>query len=274
MMNSRHAIGIGIGIGLILALSALTPAHAQSAGGAKGLLFRAAAAVLGQPQSQQNTKATVVHSPDGAGIPGTVGAGQAVTDGPAYRPISPAHGDFPGIFDGYSISKSVRRGHYPRVALTFETYGATVACWKVRATIWQSAKSHHDEHFELCDAPLTSRDDLGQPMVIPDPTFPLKGVIESRHTMAANGMTVVDERTTGPNPPRTPFDLNVSATTPNASLFAFQYKAIMARAMVISGYAARSDVSSSNSMISSTMAGSAGQLMWLAGFAPGGNQDH
>jgi hypothetical protein len=48
----------------------------------------------------------------------------------------------------------------------------------------------------------------------------------------------------------------------------------MARAMVISGYAARSDVSGSNSMISSTMAGSAGQLMWLAGFAPGGNQDH
>lgn len=268
MKNFRHAIGIG----LILVLSALTPTHAQNASGAKGLLFRAAAAVLGQPQ--QSAQARAIHTPAGAGIAGTMAAGQAITDGPVYRPISPAHGQFAGIFDGYSVSEGVRRGHYPRVALTFETYGATVACWKVRATIWQSAKSHHDERFDLCDAPLTGKDDLGQPTVIPDPTLPLSGVIQSRHTMAANGMTVIDERTTGPNPPRTPFDLNVSATTPNASLFAFQYKAIMARAMVISGYAARSDVSSSNSMISSTMAGSAGQLMWLAGFAPGGNQDH
>jgi hypothetical protein len=268
MMNLRHATGIA----LALVLSTTFPLHAQTSGGARGFLARAAAAVLGQPQ--QSAQAKAIHTPAGAGIPGTMGAGQAITDGPVYRPLSPAHGQFPGIFDGYSVSKSVRRGHYPRVAITFETYGATVACWKVRATIWQSARSHHDERFELCDAPLTAKDDLGQPSVIGDPTLALTGVIQSRHILATSGLTVIDERTIGPNPPRTPFDLNVSATTPNASLFAFQYKAIMARAMVISGYAARSDVSGSNSMISSTMAGSAGQLMWLAGFAPGGNQDH
>lgn len=269
-MNSRHAIGIG----LILALSALTQAHAQTASGAKGLLFRAAAAVLGQPQPQQNTKATVLRSPDGAGIPGTMGAGQAVTDGPVYRATSPAHGDFPGIFDGYSVSESVRRGHYPRVALTFETYGATLACWKVRATIWQSARDHHDERFELCDAPLTTRDDLGQPMVIPDPTLPLTGVIQSRHILPAPGLTVSDERTTGPTPPRSPFNINIGPTTPNAGLLLFQYKAIVSRAMVISGYASKSDVSGGNSMFSAPTAGSAGQLLWVAGFAPGGDQDH
>jgi len=247
-------------------------ALAQSTGGARSLLARAAAAVLGEPQ--QSAQAKAIHTPAGAGIPGTVGAGQAVTDGPAYRPISPAHADFPGIFDGYSISKSVRRGHYPRVALTFETYGATVACWKVRATIWQSAKSHHDEHFELCDAPLTSRDDLGQPMVIPDPTFPLKGVIESRHILPAPGLTVSDERTTGPTPPRSPFNINIGSTTPNAGLLLFQYKAIVSRAMVISGYASKSDLSGGNAMLSAPTAGSAGQLLWVAGFAPGGNQDH
>lgn len=269
-MNSRHAIGIGIG--LILVLSALTPAHAQSTSGAKGLLFRAAAAVLGQPQ--QSPQAKAIHTPAGTDIPGTMAAGQAITDGPVYRPLSPIHGQFPGIFDGYSVSESVRRGHYPRVAMTFETYGATVACWKVRATIWQSAKSHHEERFELCDAPLTAKDDLGQPTVIGDPTLPLSGVIQSRHILPAPGLTVSDKRTTGPTPPRSPFNINIGSTTPNAGLLLFQYKAIVARAMVISGYASKSDVSGGNTMLSAPTAGSAGQLLWVAGFAPGGDQDH
>lgn len=267
-MNSRHAIGIG----LILVLSALTPAHAQSAGSAKGLLFRAAAAVLGQPQ--QSAQAKAIHTHAGDGIPGTMGAGQAVTDGAVYRPISPAHGEFPGIFDGFSVHESVRRGHYPRVALTFETYGATIPCWKVRATIWQSARNHHDERFELCDAPLTAKDDLGQPSVIGDPTLALTGVIQSRHILATSGLTVIDKRTIGPNPPRTPFNISVGSSTPNAGLFLFQYKAILARAMVISGYAAKSDISGGNAMLSAPTAGSAGQLLWVAGFAPGGDQDH
>lgn len=257
-----------------LLLGATITAHAQSAGGAKGFLYRAAAAVLGQPQPQQNTKASVVQSPNGTGVPGTMGAGQAVTDGPVYRPTSPAHGDFPGIFDGYSVSESVRRGHYPRVALTFETYGATIPCWKVRATIWQSARNYHDEQFELCDAPLTGKDDLGQPMVIGDPTLPLSSVIQSRHILPAPGLTVSDERTTGPTPPRSPFNISVGPTTPNAGLLLFQYKAIVSRAMVISGYASRSDVSGGNTMLSAPTAGSAGQLLWVAGFAPDGDQDH
>lgn len=256
-----------------LLLGALTSAHAQTTGGAKGFLYRAAAAVLGQPLTPKGAKAAEVHSATGD-IPGTMGAGQAVTDGPVYRPISPAHGQFAGIFDTYSIAEGARRGHYPRVALTFETYGATVPCWKVRATIWQSAKDHHDERFELCDAPLTTTDDLGNPAVIADPTLDLTSVIESTHTSDNMDVSVIDERTTGPNPPRTPFALNVSSSTPNASTFAFQYKAIMARAMVISGYASRRDVSGPESMRTATLAGSAGQLMWLAGFAPGGNQDH
>ncbi len=255
-----------------LLLGAITTSHAQSVGGAKGFLYRAAAAVLGQPQ--KNTQTTAIHNQAGTDIPGTMGAGQAITDGPVYRPISPAHGQFPGIFDGFSVSESVRRGHYPRVALTFETYGATLACWKVRATIWQSARNHHDERFELCDAPLTGKDDLGQPMVIGDPTLPLSSVIQSRHILPAPGLTVSDERTTGPTPPRSPFNINIGPTTPNASLLLFQYKAIVARAMVISGYASKSDVSGGNAMLSASTAGSAGQLLWVAGFAPGGDQDH
>lgn len=269
--SHRHVRAIGL-IAVIVALCLPNSSNAQSAGGAKGFLYRAAAAVLGQPQQSAQGKA--IHSQTGAGIPGTMAAGQAITDGPVYRPISPAHGQFAGIFDGYSVSESVRRGHYPRVAMTFETYGATVACWKVRATIWQSAKSHHDEHFELCDAPLTAKDDLGQPTVIGDPTLPLKGVIESRHILPAPGLTVSDERTTGPTPPRSPFNVNIGSTTPNAGLLLFQYKAIVARAMVISGYASKSDVSGGNTMLSAPTAGSAGQLLWVAGFAPGGNQDH
>lgn len=269
--SHRHARAVGL-IAVLVALCLPNSSNAQSAGGAKGFLYRAAAAVLGQPQ--KNTQAKEIQSQAGADIPGTMGAGQAITDGPVYRPLSPTHGQFPGIFDGYSVSESVRRGHYPRVALTFETYGATIPCWKVRATIWQSARNHHDERFELCDAPLTSQDDLGQPMVIPDPTLPLSSVIQSRHILPAPGLTVSDERTTGPTPPRSPFNINIGSTTPDAGLFLFQYKAIVARAMVISGYASRSDVSGGNSMLSAPTAGSAGQLLWVAGFAPGGDQDH
>jgi hypothetical protein len=269
--SHRHAHAISL-IAAIVTLCLPGPATAQSAGGAKGFLYRAAAAVLGQPA--KNTQTTAIHNQAGADIPGTMGAGQAITDGPVYRPLSPTHGQFPGIFDGFSVSESVRRGHYPRVALTFETYGATLACWKVHATIWQSARNHHDERFELCDAPLTARDDLGQPMVIGDPTLPLSSVIQSRHILPAPGLSVTDERTTGPTPPRSPFNVNIGSTKPNAGLLLFQYKAIVARAMVISGYASKSDVSGGNSMFSAPTAGSAGQLLWVAGFAPGGDQDH
>lgn len=269
--SHRHARAIGL-IAVLVTLCLPSPGNAQSVGGAKGFLYRAAAAVLGQPA--KNTQTTATNGQAGADIPGTMGAGQAVTDGPVYRPISPTHGQFPGIFDGFSVSESVRRGHYPRVALTFETYGATLACWKVRATIWESARNHHDERFELCDAPLTSKDDLGQPTVIGDPTLPLSGVIQSRHILPAHGLTVSDERTTGPTPPRSPFNVNIGSTTPNAGLLLFQYKAIVARAMVISGYASKSDVSGGNTMLSAPTAGSAGQLLWVAGFAPGGDQDH
>jgi len=237
--------------------------------GFKGFLKNATAAVMGQPQSPSSSKNVMPRNVND--IPGTIAVGQAVTTGSVYRPTG--RSEFKGIFDGYSVAKNVPMGRFPRVALTFETYGGSVACWKVRATIWQSARNHHDERFELCDAPIVSHDDLGATSVMPDPSLSLRSVIQGKHILALPGLTVTDERTTGPNPPRSPFAMSFGASTPNRGNLRVQYEAIISRAMVVSGYVSKSDAGGSD-MRDASRAGSAGQLLWVAGFAPGGNQDH
>lgn len=250
------------------AVAAPSVVHAQDTG-FKGFLKQATTAVIGQPQNE-NAGKNILPKNVGA-IPGTIAVGQAVTDGAVYRPTG--RSEFKGLFDGYSVAKNVPRGRYPRAALTFETYGGSVACWKVRATIWQSSKTHHDEHFELCDAPIVTHDDLGQTTIMPDPSLSLRGVITGKHLLGLPGLTITDERTTGPNPPRSPFAVSFGASTPNRSNLTAQYEAILSRAMVVSGYVSKSDAGGSD-MRDASRAGSAGQLLWVAGFAPGGNQDH
>jgi len=249
-------------------LAAVVPAYAQDTG-FKGFLQRTGRAVMGQPATTPASQANAsVASP--TALAGTVTIGNAVTDGRVYRPISPATGGaFEGIFNGYSIAKNVPLGRFPRVALTFETFGASAACWRTRATIWTSATKHHEETFDLCNAPLVSHDDLGQTTVMNDPALALRSVIQGRRTFAP-GVTITNERTTGPNPPAAPFDLQISGSTPNARLLRQQFTAILARAMVISGYVTSTDAAD---MRSATLAGSAGQMLWVAGFTPGGNRD-
>lgn len=244
--------------------------HAQDSG-IKGFLKRTATALVGHPQTNTTQEKGIVPRNVDA-IPGTISTGQAVTKGPVYRPSGRT--DFKGLFEGYSVAKNVPRGRFPRVALTFETYGGSVACWNVRATIWQSARDHHDERFELCDAPLVSHDDLGATTVMADPSLALRSVITGKHTLSLPGLTVTDQRTTGPNPPRVSFDVSFGASTPNRSNLRAQYNAIISRAMVVSGYVSKADAGGSDSMRDASRAGSTGQLMWVAGFAPGGNQDH
>jgi hypothetical protein len=255
-------------LALILSLFAAVPATAQDTG-FKDFLKHATAAVMGQPQNASTSKNMLPGNVDA--VPGTIAVGQAVTDGAVYRPTG--RSEFKGIFDGYSVAKNVPRGRFPRVALTFETYGGSVACWQVRATIWQSARNHRDERFELCDAPIVSHDDLGATTIMADPSLALRGVIQGKHILALPGLTVTDERTTGPNPARSPFAVSFGASTPNRSNLEAQYEAILSRAMVVSGYVSKSDAGGSD-MRDASRAGSAEQLMWVAGFAPGGNQDH
>ncbi|SFW74463.1 hypothetical protein [Luteibacter sp. UNCMF366Tsu5.1] len=236
-MKFPHAALAALGL-----MASVLPCHAQESG-FKGFLKRTAGAVMGQPDGT-------------SGAPnGTVSYGTTSTDGPVYRPIAPASGgSFEGIFKGYAGASNVQ--HYPRVALTFLTYGAAEACWRTRAVIWTSATAHAEETFDLCNGALTMKDDLGRTTQQADPTLSLTRVIDARQYMATNRfVTVVDERTTGPNPARVPFRLNVAQNDGGA--FMRQYRAIVARAMVVSGY----------------NGGDLGQLMWVGGFDPAGNRD-
>ena len=222
-----------------VSLLSIPAAAAAQESGFKSFLHRTASAITGQP------------SP--TAIPGTISTGNAVTDGAVYRPVSPASGGmFPDIFKGYTSVGNL--GKFPRVALTFETFGASEACWRTRATIWTSATRHTEETFDLCNAPLVGKDDLGHTSVQADPTTSLL-LPMSRETFSP-GIPVTPDRTTGPNPPRLPFLLSMNSV-PNAPALRGQYQALVARAMVISGFANNPQT----------------PLFWIAGFSPDGNRD-
>lgn len=216
------------------------PAVAQDTDGFKGFLKRTAGAVLGQAND--------------ATRPGTTANGTTVTDGRAYRPISPSSGGtFEGVFRTFSPTGNP--GRFPRVSLFFETFGASEACWRTRATIWTSEKTHHEEMFDLCNAPIVTKDDLGATTVMADPTTTYLGML-SRQPFAP-GVPITPDRTVGPNPPRVPFLVDFGSA-PNKGPLRGQYQAIVTRALVISGYA-KSPYE---------------PLMWVAGFNPNGNQDN
>jgi len=260
-MKDQHRIGWAA----LIALACVGPAAAQETGGFKGWLKRTGQAVVGVPAT--NGSPTVASNP-------ATSANGATTTGPVFRPISPARGgEFQGIFDGYSIAKNSPRGHYPRVALTAEVYGGSQPCWTFRATIWQSAAAHHDERFELCNAPLMTKDDLGQPVEAANPTGPLMSVITGHQTMPSTHVQVSTQRTTGPDPAAMPFAVQIAATTPAGKAMLAQYDQLLARAMFVSGYAPPDQMISGTAYRTAGTVGSDGRLMWFAGFEPGGNRD-
>lgn len=231
----RHQLAVLAAVGL---LTVSVPGHAQDTGGFKGILKRTAGAVMGQPSD--STRPVTVN--------GTTG-----TDGPTYRPISPtAGGTFEGVFHAYSPTGNP--GKFPRVSLYFETFGASEPCWRTRATIWLSERSHREETFDLCNAPIVTKDDLGATTVLADPTTTYLGML-SRQPFAP-GVPITPDRTIGPNPPRVPFLMDFGSA-PNKGALRGQYQAIVTRALVISGYA-KSPYE---------------PLMWVAGFSPEGNKD-
>lgn len=230
------------GLCAAILLSIPSAASAQESG-FRGFLQRTANAITGQPAAARSPTA----------LPGTVSTGNAVTDGPAYRPVSPGDGGtFPEIFRSYTTVNNP--GKFPRASLYFETFGASQACWRTRATIWTTESRHYEETFDLCNAPLTARDDLGHTTAQADPTTSLL-VPMSKETFAP-GISITPDHTMGPNPPRLPFAMNMGSA-PNATLLLAQYHAIVARALVISGYATNTH----------------NPLMWIAGFNPDGNRD-
>ena len=89
---------------------------------------------------------------------------ESSADGPLFEPITPATGGrFEGLFANDDHTQAQRgQLQWPRAAITFTEFGSTLPCWTVRARIWSSATKSEDETFRICDAPVTSTDDLGR----------------------------------------------------------------------------------------------------------------
>ncbi|HEL3207703.1 TPA: hypothetical protein UMF58_000181 [Stenotrophomonas maltophilia] len=194
-------------------------------------------------------------------------ASSASTSGPLYTPISGA-GRINGLFKNED-HQSAQQGRldWPRVALTYKEWGASLPCWTVEARIWTSATASTTEIFRACaDAPLTIKDDLGEEAELNSnarakATTDLMVGLRVRPGKPNTG----DDRTTGPTPPREPF--NVRTTRDGV---AWQARKVALSAAWASGFLRADDL----------YPGPSGMLtpfrdtrMWIAGFDPTGNRD-
>jgi hypothetical protein len=235
-------------IAVATALVAPAAAFAQETG-FSGFLHRAGAAVT--------RTATAVTTP---GAPQRSNPLGVATDGPYYRPINPAQGGtFPGIFSHYRPGID----SFPRVALTFTRFGASEPCWTVRATIWRSVKTSTVETFDICNAPISAQDDLGNPtavnlsqaLVMANALLPAQNLEGSSHAPSS------PTRNAGPNPPLQLF--SVQATGPTADAFMTQYRVLLFRLCWVSGF-----LNPAAPTLNSTI----GKSMWTT-FDPSGNLD-
>lgn len=244
MMIKRRIWGTAAAL---LALS-LTPLHAQDSG-LKGFLHRAGSAIT-------HTASKVL---GGQGNGATANAaGPATTDGAYYRPISPAKsGDVVGIFAHHKVGDA-----WPRVAVKFTEAGTHLPCWTAVAEVWLSAKRHHQETFQVCNAPLAFTDAMGQTHYMTAPEDSIgngQGRIQLLTAQNIQGISHVDTavggvRNMGPNPPHMLFDLG-DATEDGP--FAHQYHEILIRLMWVTGWLNHADpVLDTNS----------GKTLWVVGF--------
>ncbi|MEW2932442.1 hypothetical protein [Stenotrophomonas maltophilia] len=194
-------------------------------------------------------------------------ASGAAAAGPLYTPVSGA-GRIYGLFKNEN-HQSAQQGRldWPRVALTYKEWGTSLPCWTVEARIWTSATASTTETFRACaDAPLTIRYDLGEEAELNSnarakATTDLMVGLRVRPGKPNTG----DDRTTGPTPPREPF--NVRTTREGV---AWQARKAALSAAWVSGFLRADDL----------YPGPSGMLtpfrdtrMWIAGFDPAGNRD-
>ncbi|MBO9757798.1 hypothetical protein [Xanthomonas phaseoli] len=143
--------------------------------------------------------------------PTGAGGTQAASNEAIYTPVSGA-GKIQGLFksDNHQLAQQGRLD-WPRVALTFQEWGASQPCWTVEARIWTTSSSSTTETFRTCaNAALTETDDLGD-------TAELNSAALWKGRDSLTGVRVPSgkpntgaNRSTGPNPPAQPFVVNVS----------------------------------------------------------------
>ncbi|NIK01617.1 hypothetical protein [Xanthomonas cannabis] len=186
--------------------------------------------------------------------------------GSIYEPLSGA-GKLPGLFKGDNHQQAqLGKLDWPRVALTFTKWGASLPCWTAEARIWTSPTASTTETFRTCfDASVTETDDLGE-------TAELNTSALWKGRDSLSGIRVPPskpntgiQRSTGPNPPSQPFVVNVSR--PGVADRAVD---VSLRVAWVSGFIQTADLHPGPSGLLTPFKDS---RLWIAGFNPGGNRD-
>ncbi|MFI8573796.1 hypothetical protein ACIGEO_20115 [Stenotrophomonas bentonitica] len=186
--------------------------------------------------------------------------------GAAYTPLSGA-GKLPNLFRADNHQQAqLGKLDWPRVALTFQEWGASLPCWTIEARIWTSPTASTTETFKACsDAPLKETDDLGEVAELNDAALwkgkdTLRGirVLPSKPNTGA-------QRSTGPNPPAQPFQVNVSRDA-----VANRAVELSLRVAWVTGFVQTADLHPGPSGILTPFKDT---RMWIAGFRPDGNRD-
>lgn len=134
-----------------------------------------------------------------------------------FTPIDPKNGgEFEGLFaNAPQVHLVSRKVKWPRAAITYVKYGANLACWTIRATIWKNASNHHDETFKVCsNQPIIIKDDLGNEAGQVNNMALMRSSDDLKLMQAP---VVLDKiantgavRTGGPNPPQEMFNIQLA----------------------------------------------------------------
>ena len=191
--------------------------------------------------------------------------------GPMFEAISPTTGGrFQGLFaqDDHTQAQQGRLA-WPRAALTFVEYGASLPCWTIRARIWTTAKAHRDETFKVCASPITQTDDAGRSVTLSESTvLYLNSRMRGVRAMAMPNTGA--QRTEGPTPPLEPWGIKLGRDNSGRPDLGKQLAAILPRIAWVSGYATDADVFRGSQTIAT---GFQDARMWVAGFDPAANVD-
>ncbi|WP_099207261.1 hypothetical protein [Xanthomonas citri] len=186
--------------------------------------------------------------------------------GSIYEPLSGA-GKLRALFKGDNHQQAqLGKLEWPRVALTFTEWGASLPCWTAEARIWTSPTASTTETFRTCfDAPLTETDDLGDTAELNTSALWKGRDSLSGIRVPPNKPNTGAQRSTGPNPPAQPFVVNVSR--PGVADRAVD---VSLRVAWVSGFLQTADLHPGPSGLLTPFKDT---RLWIAGFKPDGNRD-
>ncbi len=254
-IETRMAAGVAVAL-LLTAYSAAAQSHPEQEQlpNKPGFFRQLGASLKGAGQQMVGVKPTQGGSKTSLGV------------GAIYSPIG-GGGKLPGLFkrDNHQLAQQGKLD-WPRVALTYTEWGASLPCWTVEAQIWTSATASTTEVFRTCaNAAVTETDDLGDTAELNT-----SALWKGRDTLTgvrvpAGKPNTGASRSTGPNPPAQPFVVNVSR--PGVSDRGVD---VALRVAWVSGFIQTADLHPGASGLLTPFKD---RRMWIAGFKPEGNRD-